>query len=124
MLRSRRGFTLIELMVVVLILGILASLVVPHLAASKDKAYLAGLRSDVRNAQLAEEEYFSVVGLYGTVTDLQQTTSLKLTANDAMSITLTPSGYTISATNSEIHSGPDSCGVSVGLPTDTGMVCP
>jgi general secretion pathway protein G len=115
---------MIELMVVVIIIGILASLALPHLAATKDKAYVAGLRSDVRNAQLAEEEYFSVVGTYGTVTDLQQTTSLKLTANDAMNITLTTNGYTISATNSAISTGPSTCEVSVGLPSDSAMVCP
>lgn len=36
--QSQRGFTLLEIMVVIVIMGILASLVVPNLMGNKDKA--------------------------------------------------------------------------------------
>jgi prepilin-type N-terminal cleavage/methylation domain-containing protein len=36
--RQQRGFTLLEIMVVIVILGILASLVVPNLMGNKDQA--------------------------------------------------------------------------------------
>lgn len=37
-LKTQRGFTLMELMVVIVILGVLASLVVPNLMGNKDRA--------------------------------------------------------------------------------------
>jgi hypothetical protein len=47
------GLLSIELLIVVLIIGILAGIAVPKLEASKDKAKLAGVLSDVRNAETA-----------------------------------------------------------------------
>jgi general secretion pathway protein G len=45
--RSRRGFTLIELMVVVLIIAVLAALVVPKLAAQQDEAKVKATKSQI-----------------------------------------------------------------------------
>ena len=55
--RSRRGFTLIELLIVVVIIGILASIAIPKFANTKEKAYLASMKSDLRNLATAEEAY-------------------------------------------------------------------
>ena len=78
MLRSRNGFTMIEMMVVVIVVGILASLALPHLQASKDKANLASVKNDLGNVQTAEEEYFSDHNAYGTLADLEGSTSAKV----------------------------------------------
>src|SRR5438132_4463054 len=56
---NRKGFTLIELLIVVVIIGILAAIAIPKFANTKEKAYLASMKSDLRNVVTAEEAYFS-----------------------------------------------------------------
>lgn len=51
------GFTLIEIMVVVVILGILAAFVVPSIMDSPDKARIAKVQQDVRALESALELY-------------------------------------------------------------------
>jgi len=55
---NRKGFTLIELLIVVVIIGILAAIAIPKFANTKEKAYLATMKSDLRNLITAEESYF------------------------------------------------------------------
>jgi type IV pilus assembly protein PilA len=55
----RKGFTLIELLIVVVIIGILAAIAIPKFANTKEKAYLASMKSDLRNMATVEEGYFS-----------------------------------------------------------------
>jgi len=59
MLRNRKGFTLIELLIVVVIIGILAAIAIPKFANTKEKAYLATMKSDLRNLATAQEGYFA-----------------------------------------------------------------
>ena len=57
MVKSRRGFTLIELLIVVVIIGILASIAIPKFANTKEKTYIAAMKSDLRNLATAEEAF-------------------------------------------------------------------
>jgi general secretion pathway protein G len=52
-----RGFTLIEIMVVVVILGILAAIVVPNIMDAPDKARVAKAKQDVQMIESALELY-------------------------------------------------------------------
>ena len=56
---NRKGFTLIELLIVVVIIGILAAIAIPKFANTKEKAYVASMKSDLRNLVTAQEAYFS-----------------------------------------------------------------
>src|SRR5256884_4867324 len=55
---SRRGFTLIELLIVVVIIGLLAAIAIPKFSNTKEKAYIAAMKSDLRNLATAEEAFF------------------------------------------------------------------
>ena len=57
MQRNDKGFTLIELLIVVVIIGILAAIAIPKFASTKDKAYVAAMKSDLRNLATYEEQY-------------------------------------------------------------------
>ena len=55
----KKGFTLIELLIVVVIIGILAAIAIPKFANTKEKAYVASMKSDLRNLVTAQEAYYS-----------------------------------------------------------------
>ena len=57
MKRSNKGFTLIELLIVVVIIGILAAIAIPKFAATKQKAYVAAVKTDLKNLATVEEGY-------------------------------------------------------------------
>jgi prepilin-type N-terminal cleavage/methylation domain-containing protein len=55
---NRRGFTLIELLIVVVIIGILAAIAIPKFSSTKGKAYIATMKSDLKNLASAQESYY------------------------------------------------------------------
>ncbi len=50
---DRRGFTLIELLIVVVITGILAAIAIPKFRNTRDRAYIATIKADIRNLATA-----------------------------------------------------------------------
>jgi type II secretion system protein G len=79
---NKKGFTLIELLIVVVIIGILAAIAIPKFANTKEKAYIAAMKSDLRNMATAEESYFADNQTYTTsLTAMNFTASAAVTAN-------------------------------------------
>jgi type IV pilus assembly protein PilA len=78
---NRKGFTLIELLIVVVIIGILAAIAIPKFANTKEKAYVAQMKSDLKNLASAQESYFSDKQTY---------------AANAAAIQAAPYGWTVS----------------------------
>ena len=105
----RKGFTLIELLIVVVIIGILAAIAIPKFANTKDKAYLAAVKTDLRNLATAQEGYFADNQTY--------TTSLpSFTPSANVSIAISPasaSGWAATGTNSAM-STTVTCTIKVG----------
>ena len=60
----RAGFTLIELLIVVVIIGILASIAIPKFATTKERSYLATMKSDLHNLVTMQEGYLADNGTY------------------------------------------------------------
>jgi prepilin-type N-terminal cleavage/methylation domain-containing protein len=79
MLRNQKGFTLIELMIVVVIIGILAAIAIPNFIAMQDRAKEGSTKANMHTVQLAAEDYG--VKNDGTYADLAS--SLVVPANFA-----------------------------------------
>jgi len=77
MLRNSKGFTLIELMIVGLIIGILAAIAIPNFVSMQDRAREGSVKSNMHTVQLAVED-FAVTndGTYPVAGDAAAVTAL------------------------------------------------
>ena len=66
--RDKKGFTLIELMIVIAIIGILAAIAIPQFAEYRQRGFDARAKSDLRNVATAEEAYFVDYEVYKACT--------------------------------------------------------
>ena len=57
MRNTQKGFTLIELMIVVVIIGILAAIAIPNFIAMQNRAKEGSVKSNMHTLQLAAEDY-------------------------------------------------------------------
>ncbi|HEX6942271.1 MAG TPA: prepilin-type N-terminal cleavage/methylation domain-containing protein [Gemmatimonadaceae bacterium] len=100
-MNRRKGFTFVELLVVMLLLGALSSMAVPRFREYKTRALIAAMQSDLANLKISEEEYFSEHLKYATDTSLLEfrntvNVSIALTSQDVNG------GYTAIATHANV----------------------
>lgn len=95
------GFTMIELLVIMIIIAVLAGIAIPLLLNQREKGVQASVRSDLRNAATTMETYFVEKGLYPVdAADLEAPFAAE--KNTAVSIVTTgnaPDTYCLQATN-------------------------
>lgn len=106
MRRVRKGFTLIELLIVVVIIGILAAIAIPKFANTKEKAYLATMKGDLRNLATAQEGYASDnAGAYMPttvgVTNLAPLAGYAPTTGVTIDVTNATAGWSATATHAQ-----------------------
>ena len=65
---NEKGFTLIELMIVIAIIGILAAIAIPNFVSYRQRSYNSAAQSDLKNAVTAQEAYYVDWGTYGNTT--------------------------------------------------------
>lgn len=107
----RRGFSLIELLVVMVVIAALAAIVLPRLARSKERAVTAMLMADLRYLATLQEIYWNDHGTYSASPQ-----DLGFAGSDGVVVALsaTAQGWTASAD----HGGtPETCAYFIGTIT-------
>ena len=122
MSRNRKGFTLIELLIVVVIIGILAAIAIPKFANTKDKAYVAAMKSDLRNMATYEEQYAADNGgayFSGTATSTSPVQGFTPSQNVTVTVTAVagpPPSWDATATHTQ---SAKTCAMTAGVITCT-----
>ena len=108
-MRNSKGFTLIELLIVVVIIGILAAIAIPKFANTKEKAYVAAMKSDLRNLVTAEESYFADQVSYTTAT-----TAINYNSSTGVTVTIGTANGTGWNATAKHNATTKTCGIYVG----------
>ena len=108
MYMNHRGFTIIELLVVVAIIGLLATFALPRLLKTKERAQVAAMKSDLRNLVTIEESYQAQNLKYTSDPGSDYHVSPR---NNAPTIRLTSDGWTATMTSANTDK---QCAVFVG----------
>src|SRR6202046_2665608 len=74
--KRNQGFTIVELLIVIVVIGILALLVITTYSGIQAKARNAKRQTDIQSLQTQLEAFFSQNGYYPSLTDMNSSTWL------------------------------------------------
>ena len=119
-MRRRAGFTLVELLVIIVIISILASVALFRSWRSREKAFIATMQSDLRGIVIAQEHLRADSAQY--TTDLAQLRGVRASTSvtiaiDAADATMwhATATHTGTTTTCEITGGPGAPGANQGM---------
>ena len=116
-MRNNKGFTLIELLIVVVIIGILAAIAIPKFSATRERAYYAAMKSDLKNLASQQEIYYADNYAYTTDEDelgFVQSDGVEVEITDA-----TATGWAAEATHAALSA--QGCSIFYGDVTTAGL---
>lgn len=99
--RADDGFTLIEVMVVVLVIGLLIAIALPTFLGARARAQDRGVQTDIRNAFLAERTFYTDDSLY--TEDLSELEAIE----SALDYTVGDVPGVIGPVHVHVHPGPN-----------------
>jgi general secretion pathway protein G len=89
-LKNKNGFTLLELLIVIVIIGILALLIIPNITSAPKKARDTQRKTDIRAIQKGLEEYYVSNSSYPVVTGQADTVLTALTSGNPPALKTIP----------------------------------
>ena len=114
MARNKMGYTLAELLIVTVVIGILAAIIAPKFSALRDKTYYAAMKADLKNLASQQENFYS-----DTYTYTSSPTDLGFVDSDGVTVIIggvSTSGWSATATHRALAEGLG-CAIYYGLAT-------
>jgi len=97
-LNSIKGFSMMELLVVLAIISLLAAMAIPQFFIYRSRSIDAQMRTDLKNAATAMESYYAEYKAYPTSVSGIAAVGFRQTSGVTLAITLiSPSSYTLTA---------------------------
>ncbi len=113
---KQRGFTLVELLIVVVIIGILASIAIPKFSSTRDKAFIASMKTDLKNLATHQEIHHNNNFTFNAslaVLEAVESEGVTITINEA-----TGTGWAATASHAGLPT--EQCGLYHGDATPVG----